>query len=159
MALKVTKQEQAQVSRWCEFKGANFLVRGSSYKPYLVATERVMGIQEKNGLSLVDIPEDSKQWYDLRGESIARYLIADWSDIEDADGNVLEYSPASAVDLVLSSDIGIELFLWVTETSKVIQREADAQKDDLVGKSSGSTSTKKPRTPRNVRQSTKRSAK
>ena len=156
MALKVTKQEQVSVSKWCEFKGAKFHVRGSSYKPFLVATERVIAIQEKNGLSLSNISEDSKQWYDLRGESTARYLIADWADVEDEHGNVIEYSPDAAVDMVLNSDIGIELFLWLGETSKQIQIEAEQQKAELLGKSSSSTSTTKRRARKSAKTSTSR---
>ncbi|MFX6056060.1 hypothetical protein ABTE97_19690, partial [Acinetobacter baumannii] len=50
-----------------------------------------------------------------------------------------EYSPENAVKLLNMGDIGISIWLYVKQEAEDIQKEADAFRNEVVGKSQPST--------------------
>ncbi|EPQ5013231.1 hypothetical protein LXD34_003896, partial [Acinetobacter baumannii] len=51
-----------------------------------------------------------------------------------------EYSQENAIKLLNLGDLGIAIWLFVRQEAENIQKEADSYKDEVVGKSSASTS-------------------
>ncbi|RSP92652.1 hypothetical protein EA716_15530 [Acinetobacter baumannii] len=152
MALKVTIQTSKTVSKWREYTDiegnvlAEFKIRGSGYKPYQVALERANNQITSKGFDVSKAGKDDKLYHELLLEAAACHLIEDWKGVvfeEKIDGEVVEtepeYSPENAVKLLNMGDIGISIWLYVKQEAEDIQKEADAYKDEIVGKSSNST--------------------
>ncbi|MCJ0773015.1 hypothetical protein MNL33_16125 [Acinetobacter baumannii] len=114
MALKVGIIKSSDVSKWCEYKGADgdvqaeFKVRGIAYKPFQVAIERAE--------------------------------VVDGKTIE----SEKPYTPENASKLLNLGDIGISIWLFIKEQAQKIQEDADKDKALILGKSSSSISTKRP---------------
>ncbi|MCU4575056.1 hypothetical protein [Acinetobacter nosocomialis] len=176
MALKVSIQTSKTVSKWREYVDgdgnvlAEFKIRGIAYKPYQVALERANNQITSKGYDVSKASKDDKLYHELLLEAAACHLIEDWKGVvfeEKIDGGEVvetepEYSPENAVKLLNMGDIGISIWLYVKQEAEDIQKEADSYKDEVVGKSSNSTtgpsSTQKKKrttTARNKRQSPK----
>jgi len=153
MALKVTIQTSKTVSKWREYTDiegnvlAEFKIRGSGYKPYQVALERANNQINSKGFDVSKAGKDDKLYHELLLEAAACHLIEDWKGVvfeEKIDGGEVietepEYSPENATKLLNMGDIGISIWLYVKQEAEDIQKEADAYKDEVVGKSSNST--------------------
>ncbi|HCA5293727.1 hypothetical protein EA709_14950 [Acinetobacter baumannii] len=153
MALKVTIQTSKTVSKWREYTDtegnvlAEFKIRGSGYKPYQVALERANNQITTKGYDVSKASKDDKLYHELLLEAAACHLIEDWKGVvfeEKIEGGEVietepEYSPENATKLLNMGDIGISIWLYVKQEAEDIQKEADAYKDDVVGKSSNST--------------------
>ncbi|PJG67833.1 hypothetical protein [Acinetobacter seifertii] len=153
MALKVTIQTSKTVSKWREYTDsegnvlAEFKIRGSGYKPYQVALERANNQINSKGFDVSKAGKDDKLYHELLLEAAACHLIEDWKGVvfeeKIESGEVVEtepeYSPENATKLLNMGDIGILIWLYVKQEAEDIQKEADAYKDEIVGKSSNST--------------------
>lgn len=153
MALKVTIQTSKTVSKWREYTDtegnvlAEFKIRGSGYKPYQVALERANNQITSKGFDVSKAGKDDKLYHELLLEAAACHLIEDWKGVvfeEKIDGGEVvetepEYSPENAVKLLNMGDIGISIWLYIKQEAEDIQKEADAFRNEVVGKSSNST--------------------
>ncbi|HFP7023899.1 TPA: hypothetical protein ACHKB2_001773 [Acinetobacter baumannii] len=153
MALKVTIQTSKTVRKWREYTDtegnllAEFKIRGSGYKPYQVALERANNQITTKGYDVSKASKDDKLYHELLLEAAACHLIEDWKGVvfeEKIEGGEVietepEYSPENVTKLLNMGDIGISIWLYVKQEAEDIQKEADAYKDDVVGKSSNST--------------------
>ncbi|MCT9272449.1 DUF2280 domain-containing protein [Acinetobacter baumannii] len=92
-------------------------------------------------------PTKDKLYHELLLEAAACHLIEDWKGVvfeEKIDGGEVvetepEYSPENAVKLLNMGDIGISIWLYVKQEAEDIQKEADAFRNEVVGKSQPST--------------------
>ncbi|MFH3942302.1 hypothetical protein ACJBLD_17100 [Acinetobacter nosocomialis] len=153
MALKVTIQTSKTVSKWREYTDtegnvlAEFKIRGSGYKPYQVALERANNQINSKGFDVSKAGKDDKLYHELLLEAAACHLIEDWKGVvfeEKIDGGEVietepEYSSENAMKLLNMGDIGISIWLYVKQEAEDIQKEADAYKDEVGGKSCSST--------------------
>lgn len=153
MALKVTIQTSKTVSKWREYTDtegnvlAEFKIRGNGYKPYQVALERASNQINSKGFDVSKAGKDDKLYHELLLEAAACHLIEDWKGVvfeEKIDGGEVfetepEYSPENAVKLLNMGDIGISIWLYVKQEAEDIQKEADAFRNEVVGKSQPST--------------------
>ncbi|MDH2638209.1 hypothetical protein QDR35_06310 [Acinetobacter baumannii] len=153
MALKVTIQTSKTVSKWREYTDtegnvlAEFKIRGSGYKPYQVALERANNQITSKGFDVSKAGKDDKLYHELLLEAAACHLIEDWKGVifeEMKDGGEVietepEYSPENATKLLNMGDIGISIWLYVKQEAEDIQKEADAFRNEVVGKSQPST--------------------
>lgn len=176
MALKVSIQTSKTVSKWRKYidsEGnvlAEFKVRGISYKPYQVALERANNQIASKGYDVTKASKDDKLYHELLLEAAACHLIEDWKGVvfeEVTENQELivsepEYSQENAIKLLNLGDLGVAIWLFVRQEAENIQKEADAYKDEVVGKSSSSTtgqsstqSKKRVTTTRSKRQSPK----
>ncbi|HFE9867094.1 hypothetical protein PGJ97_06780 [Acinetobacter baumannii] len=176
MALKVSIQTSKTVSKWREYVDgdgnvlAEFKIRGIAYKPYQVALERANNQITSKGYDVSKASKDDKLYHELLLEAAACHLIEDWKGVvfeEKIDGGEVvetepEYSPENAVKLLNMGDIGISIWLYVKQEAEDIQKEADAFRNEVVGKSqpstTGASSTQKKKratTTRSKRQSPK----
>lgn len=157
MALKVGIIQSSEVSKWCEFKDtdgqvqAEFKVRGIAYKPFQVAIERAGNQISSKGYDVMVNDPSAKPYHELLMDACAAHLIEDWKGVVFAqvvDGKMIEtempYTPENASKLLNLGDIGISIWLFIKEQAQKIQEEADKDKAIILGKSSSSTSTKRP---------------
>ncbi|MCZ3283941.1 hypothetical protein [Acinetobacter baumannii] len=176
MALKVTIQTSKTVSKWREYTDtegnvlAEFKIRGNGYKPYQVALERASNQINSKGFDVSKAGKDDKLYHELLLEAAACHLIEDWKGVvfeEVTENQELivfepEYSQENAIKLLNLGDLGVAIWLFVRQEAENIQKEADSYKDEVVGKSSSSTtgqsstqSKKRVTTTRSKRQSPK----
>ncbi|MFX9233003.1 hypothetical protein ABTN65_05780 [Acinetobacter baumannii] len=176
MALKVSIQTSKTVSKWREYVDgdgnvlAEFKIRGIAYKPYQVALERANNQITSKGYDVSKASKDDKLYHELLLEAAACHLIEDWKGVvfEEVTKNQElivyepEYSQENAIKLLNLGDLGIAIWLFVRQEAENIQKEADSYKDEVVGKSSSSTtgqsstqSKKRVTTTRSKRQSPK----
>ncbi|MFV0619759.1 hypothetical protein ACNHNX_04355 [Acinetobacter baumannii] len=153
MALKVSIQTSKTVSKWRKYidgEGnvlAEFKVRGISYKPYQVALERANNQIASKGYDVTKASKDDKLYHELLLEAAACHLIEDWKGVvfeEVTENQELivsepEYSQENAIKLLNLDDLGVAIWLFVRQEAENIQKEADAYKDEVVGKSLTST--------------------
>ncbi|MHC3136277.1 hypothetical protein ACWPO0_10435 [Acinetobacter nosocomialis] len=153
MALEVSIKTNKTVSKWREYtdsKGnvlAEFKIRGSSYKPYEVALERANNQIASKGFDVRKVGKEDKLYHELLLEAAACHLIEDWKGVvfKEVNGKkeviitYPEYSHENATTLLNMGDIGISIWLFVKQEAEDIQKEADAYKDEVVGKSQPST--------------------
>ncbi len=153
MALKVSIQTSKTVSKWREYVDkegnvlAEFKIRGISYKPYQVALERANNQITSKGYDVSKASKEDKLYHELLLEAAACHLIEDWKGVvfeeENAEKEIVvtepEYSPENATKLLNMGDIGVSIWLYIRQEAETIQKEADAYKDEVVGKSSSST--------------------
>ena len=155
MALKVGIIKSSDVSKWCEYKGADgdvqaeFKVRGIAYKPFQVAIERAGNQISSKGYDVMVKDEDAKLYHELLMDACAAHLIEDWKGVvfaEIVDGKTVEsekpYTPENASKLLNLGDIGISIWLFIKEQAQKIQEDADKDKALILGKSWSSTNTK-----------------
>ncbi|EMI8631284.1 hypothetical protein RG523_002421 [Acinetobacter baumannii] len=153
MALKVSIQTSKTVSKWREYVDkegnvlAEFKIRGISYKPYQVALERANNQIASKGYDVTKASKDDKLYHELLLEAAACHLIEDWKGVvfeEVTENQELivsepEYSQENAIKLLNLGDLGVAIWLFVRQEAENIQKEADAYKDEVVGKSLTST--------------------
>lgn len=112
-----------------------------------MALERANNQITTKGYDVSKASKDDKLYHELLLEAAACHLIEDWKGVvfeEKIEGGEVietepEYSPENATKLLNMGDIGISIWLYVKQEAEDIQKEADAYKDDVVGKSSNST--------------------
>lgn len=153
MALKVSIQTSKTVSKWRKYVDgegnvlAEFKIRGMSYKPYQVALERANNQISSKGYDVSKASKEDKLYHELLLEAAACHLIEDWKGVvfeeENAEKELIEtepeYSHDNATKLLNMGDIGVSIWLYVRQEAENIQKEADSYKDEVVGKSSNST--------------------
>ncbi|MBJ9739690.1 hypothetical protein I5523_08540 [Acinetobacter oleivorans] len=155
MALKVGIVRSSEVSKWCTFETAGgqaeFKIRGIGYKPFQVALEKAGNQITSKGYDVMVRDENSKLYHELLLDAAGAHLIEDWKGIvfaEVVDGETIEsekpYTPENASKLLNLGDIGLLIWSFVKEQAQKIQEEADKDKATILGKSSNSTSTKRP---------------
>lgn len=154
MALEVNIQRNKDVSLWREYKDeegnvlAEFKIRGIGYKPYQVALERANNQITAKGFDVAKASPDDKLFHELLLEAVACHLIEDWKGVvfveEGPNGEQLKSEPAynaeNATKLLNMGDLGVSLWSFIRTESEKIQAEANQYRDDVVGKSSASTS-------------------
>ncbi|EMP8702890.1 TPA: hypothetical protein JIF31_001626 [Acinetobacter baumannii] len=153
MALKVSIQTSKTVSKWREYVDgegnvlAEFKIRGIAYKPYQVALERANNQIASKGYDVSKATKEDKLYHELLLEAAACHLIEDWKGVvfeeENAEKETVvtepEYSPENATKLLNMGDIGVSIWLYIRQEAEAIQKEADSYKEEVVGKSSTST--------------------
>jgi hypothetical protein len=155
MALKVGIVRSSEVSKWCVFETvdgqAEFKIRGIGYKPFQVALEKAGNQISSKGYDVMVKDENGKLYHELLLDAAGAHLIEDWKDVvfaEVVDGVTVEidqpYTPENASKLLNLGDIGLLIWSFVKEQAQKIQEEADKDKATILGKSSNSTSTKRP---------------
>lgn len=155
MALEVNIQRNKDVSLWREYKDAEgnvlaeFKIRGISYKPYQVALERVNNQITSKGFDVALASKEDKLYHELLLEAAACHLIEDWKGVVFVEVNADEehvkteppYNAENATKLLNMGDLGISIWSFIRKESEKMQKEADAYKDEVVGKSQTSTTT------------------
>ncbi|WP_461196799.1 hypothetical protein [Acinetobacter pittii] len=155
MALEVNIQRNKDVSLWREYKDAegnvlaDFKIRGISYKPYQVALERVNNQITSKGFDVALASKEDKLYHELLLEAAACHLIEDWKGVVfievNADDEQVKteppYNAENATKLLNMGDLGISIWSFIRKESEKMQKEADAYKDEVVGKSQPSITT------------------
>lgn len=148
MALKVAIQKSKEVSLWKEYKDAEgnvlaeFKIRGEDYKPFRVALERANNQVTSKGYNVSTAGKEDKLYHELLLEAAACHLIADWKGVVFVeDGKEIEPSctPENATKLFNMGDIGVAIWAFVKSHAEQIQAEANAYRDEVLGKSENST--------------------
>ena len=148
MALKVAIQKSKDVSLWKEYKDgegnvlAEFKIRGSDYKAYRVAVERAQNQFSSKGFDVATAGSDDKLYHELLLEAAACHLVADWKGVvfvEDGKEVEPECSPENATKLFNMGDIGVAIWAFVKAQADQIQAEANAYRDEVLGKSESFT--------------------
>lgn len=156
MALEVNIQRNKDVSLWREYKDeegnvlAEFKIRGIGYKPYQVALERANNQITAKGFDVAKASPDDKLFHELLLEAVACHLIEDWKGVvfveEGPNGEQLKSEPAynaeNATKLLNMGDLGVSLWSFIRTESEKIQSDANQYRDDVVGKSQPSTTTR-----------------
>lgn len=94
-------------------------------QPYVDAA-RAKGEEEEDA-----VPDDvSKK---LTQEGLARFVLVDWTGIENDDGSVLEYSPAKAEELFNTPGLGDELMVFVMRAAKIRANYCNKVLEDSLG--------------------------
>lgn len=154
MALEVNIQRNKDVSLWREYKDtegnvlAEFKIRGIGYKPYQVALERANNQITAKGFDVAKASSDDKLFHELVLEAVASHLIEDWKGVvfveEGPEGELVKTEPTfngeNAFKLLNMGDLGVSIWSFIRTESEKIQAEANQYRDDVVGKSSASTS-------------------
>ena len=86
------------------------------------------------GLDIADIAADAKPWVLRDAEAVARYLVADWEGLEDAQGNALAYSPDTACEVFAQSHVGLVLWAWAKSQAEALQERAEREGAEAVKK-------------------------
>ncbi|MDQ1207278.1 hypothetical protein QE380_000201 [Acinetobacter baylyi] len=155
MALEVNIQRNKDVSLWREYKDeegnvlAEFKIRGIGYKSYQVALERVSNQINSKGFDVALASKEDKLYHELLLEAAACHLIEDWKGVvfveANSDDELIKteppYNAENATKLLNLGDLGISIWSFIRKESEKIQKEADAYKDEVVGKSQLSTPT------------------
>ncbi|EIB6858176.1 hypothetical protein KC095_11515 [Acinetobacter nosocomialis] len=155
MALEVNIQRNKDVSLWREYKDAEgnvlaeFKIRGISYKPYQVALERVNNQITSKGFDVALASKEDKLYHELLLEAAACHLIEDWKGVVFVEVNADDeqvkteppYNAENATKLLNMGDLGISIWSFIRKESEKMQKDADAYKDEVVGKSQTSTTT------------------
>ena len=148
MALKVAIQQSKEVTLWKEYKDskgnvlAEFKIRGSDYKAYRVAVERAQNQLSSKGYNVATAGSDDKLYHELLLEAAACHLMADWKGVifvENGKEFEPECSPENATKLFNMGDIGVAIWAFVKAQADQIQTEANAYRDEALGKSESST--------------------
>lgn len=148
MALKVAIQQSKEVTLWKEYKDsegkvlAEFKIRGSNYKAYRVAVERAQNQLSSKGYDVATAGSDDKLYHELLLEAAACHLVADWKGVvlvENDKEFEPEYSPKNATKLFNMGDIGVAIWAFVKAQADQIQAEANAYREETLGKSENST--------------------
>ncbi|OWX15357.1 hypothetical protein [Acinetobacter baumannii] len=154
MALEVNIQRNKDVSLWREYKDkegnvlAEFKIRGIGYKPYQVALERANNQISAKGFDVAKATAEDKLFHELVLEAVASHLIEDWKGVvfveEGPEGELVKTEPTfngeNAFKLLNMGDLGVSIWSFIRTESEKIQAEANKYRDDVVGKSSASTS-------------------
>ncbi|MEV8215726.1 hypothetical protein [Leifsonia sp. NPDC077715] len=154
MALEVNIQRNKDVSLWREYKDtdgnvlAEFKIRGIGYKPYQVALERANNQISSKGFDVAKATAEDKLFHELVLEAVASHLIEDWKGVvfveEGLEGELVKTEPTfngeNAYKLLNMGDLGVSIWSFIRTESEKIQAEANKYRDDVVGKSSASTS-------------------
>ncbi|WP_424034451.1 hypothetical protein [Neisseria bacilliformis] len=140
MALKIAKKAETD-AQWCVFEQdgeavARFLIRPIDEPRYQVAQERLQMAVRAGGLDIADIAVDAKPWVLRDAEAVARYLVADWDGLEDAQGNALAYSPDMACEVFAQSHVGLVLWAWAKSQAEALQERAEREGAEAVKKPS-----------------------
>lgn len=162
--------DNKSVSKWFEYKDDNgnvvakFKVKNIGNKQYRVAEQRALDQVMTKGFDVGTVSAEDQTYNDLLRETVAHYLIEDWSGIsfqEVIDGIAIEkeaaYSVENAKTLLKLGDIGIIVWHFVRTKAEELQQEIDAELNDTLGKLSYSTNgqsteaTKKPTSTRVVK--------
>ncbi|MNV08330.1 hypothetical protein D3C71_987940 [compost metagenome] len=155
MALKVGIVRSSEASKWCTFETADgqaeFKIRGIGYKPFQVALEKAGNQITSKGYDVMVKDVNSKLYHELLLDAAGAHLIEDWKGVvfaEVEDGETVEsekpYTPENASKLLNLGDIGLLIWSFIKEQAQKIQEEADKDKAMILGKSSNSTSIKRP---------------
>lgn len=154
MALEVNIQRNKDVSLWREYKDtegnvlAEFKIRGIGYKSYQVALERANNQISSKGFDVAKATAEDKLFHELVLEAVASHLIEDWKGVvfveEGPEGELVKTEPTfngeNAFKLLNMGDLGVSIWSFIRTESEKIQAEANQYRDDVVGKSSASTS-------------------
>ena len=151
MKIQIEEKKLVDVpSEWCGYNGAKFLIAGTS-KPAFGRKMEIFGTkvgQELNGYR--EITDESAQLIPLDYNKAFADLILDWEGVEDGGGNPVKYSVemaetlcTMAVDPKTKEGLSTRLVLFVAEQSDRIQKSANQVKDEVLGKPSRSTSTRR----------------
>ncbi|MEG9592763.1 hypothetical protein V6W83_18785, partial [Acinetobacter baumannii] len=100
------------------------------------------------GFDVAKATAEDKLFHELLLEAVACHLIEDWKGVvfveEGPNGEQLKSEPAynaeNATKLLNMGDLGVSLWSFIRTESEKIQAEANQYRDDVVGKSSASTS-------------------
>ena len=143
MALKIVNKPKAG-ARWFGFEQdgevvARFLIRPIDEPRYQVAQERLQLAVRAEGSDIAGIAEDAQPWVLRDAEAVARYLVADWEGLEDADGNVLPYSPDTACMVFAQSKTGLVLWSWAKMQAEALQAQLWREEDEAVKEPSHGT--------------------
>ena len=148
MALKVAIQQSKEVALWKEYKDgkgnvlAEFKIRGSDYKAYRVAVERAQNQLSSKGYDVATAGSDDKLYHELLLEAAACHLVADWKGVVFVENDKEfepECSPENATKLFNMGDIGVAIWAFVKAQADQIQAEANAYRDETLGKSDSFT--------------------
>lgn len=148
MALKVAIQQSKEVALWKEYKDgegnilAEFKIRGSDYKAYRVAVERAQNQLSSKGYDVATAGSDDKLYHELLLEAAACHLVAEWKGVifvENGKEFEPECSPENATKLFNMGDIGVAIWAFVKAQADQIQAEANAYRDETLGKSESFT--------------------
>jgi hypothetical protein len=146
MALKVAITQNKEVSGWREFQGAEFKIRGIAHKAFQVAEERARNQVVSKGYDVYSADNEDKLYHELLIQAAAAHLIEDWHGVEFIEnGKTIEppYTPENAFKLLNLGDIGLAIYSFIKKESEKLQKEADGFRDEVVGKSQSSTTTRK----------------
>ncbi|TCM62303.1 hypothetical protein EC844_12531 [Acinetobacter calcoaceticus] len=142
MQIEREEKQTDTPSKWCDYKdGAKFLIAGVS-KPAFNRCTELMGIQVSREMSgLLQITDEvaekaGKAW----GQAIS-HLILDWQGISDGD-EPFKYDHQSAELLCTGTKEAHDITAWVLEQAQEVQRNADTEAIEVLGKSSSSTGIK-----------------
>lgn len=149
MAFTLTQPKQ--ISQWVDFESgdikAKIKIRGDKHKPYVIAYDRIHNVARSTGYKIDDVQADELTFQDLIFKVTAEYLIEDWQNIAiEKDGEIVDvpYNKDVAFQLMAFGGMqGIDLWNFVTTNARKIQAEADAYKEEILGKSSTSTDGQK----------------
>ena len=148
MSLVIGINKSKQISKWCEYKDdkgnvlAEFEINGIDYKPYKVAIERASNQISSNGFNVETATTENKLYHELLLDACACHLIKNWKKVTfsiDGEETEMPYTPENAMTLLNMGDIGVAIWHFVKTESEKMQKEADAFKVEMVGKSNSST--------------------
>lgn len=129
---------------------ATFEVRGSNYKPYQIAMNRIRAILAARKENITDIDVSEKSEDELVTEATAAHLIVNWTGVELSFDNgetykPVEYSLENAIQLLNLPDIGFEIYQFIMSSANQIFLDEVKRKTELLGKSETLTGGKQPK--------------
>ena len=135
MSFKLTIQKTPErTQQWVQHSsGARFLINGIGNKAYSIAIEKVA--DKSRGINLKDISEMDESPSEMMLESAGRYLIEDWQGIEMGEKGEEQIVPFTKDNGAMALANSFELWSFVLENARRIQLEADAEKEEVLGKS------------------------
>lgn len=155
MSFKLTIQKTPErTQQWVQHSsGARFLINGIGNKAYSIAIEKVA--DKSRGINLKDISEMDESPSEMMLESAGRYLIEDWQGIEMGEKGEEQIVPFTKDNGAIALANSFELWSFVLENARRIQLEADAEKEEVLGKSEQQQTGVEKNTRRSRTQSTK----
>ena len=161
MAFKLVQPKQ--ISQWVDFESgdikAKIKIRGSKYKPFVTATERIQNVGRVEGFKIEGVGSNEMSFQDMLFKVTAEYLIEDWQNIAiEKDGEIVDvpYDKDIAFELMsFGGAAGLILWDFITSNANKIQAEADEYKEEILGKYENSTDGQKSEVAKKPRSKTK----
>lgn len=154
MSLVIGINKSKQISKWCEYKDedgnilAEFKIRGSGYKSYVVAIERAHNQISSKGFNVDTATSEDKLLHELLFDAVAVHLIEDWKGVfflEEINGEIVEkeivFTTENAKKALRDGDNASVVWYFVKRESEKMQAEADRERLEILGKSESSTNT------------------
>lgn len=139
-AFGLDEDKKTTPTKWVDYPDspAKFKIRGIGYHKYQIAAERKANTIWLQGLDILDIPDNAESSIGLELKSIV-HLIEDWQNVsfKDKKGNMelnVPFSVENAVRLVTTGNVGVVIWAFIKDEATRIQEEADAYKNELLGK-------------------------